>query len=209
MVKIQIGVRLVSLSRRNLLMVSSVSMRGEVWAARWEPVGNYLPGAEGQIGMERAVRVASSVSLQFHSTVCGRFGSSLEGICLHSWVCHQEPNVLYRLVQLQPHCLFGSCDQARALQECEAQGFSQTVGLNLLEKHSVLEFWGGRAWLGFQQGFQSLFRWPEGVVQSAWSAVVFGFWSLITLGGGGVEGGALNRELEDVGSTSSLAVYQL
>lgn len=38
-----------------------------------------------------------------------------------------------------------------------------------------------------------MFRWPEGVVQSAWPAVVFGFWSLITLGGGGVEGDALDR----------------
>lgn len=64
MVKIQIGVRLVSLSRRNLLVVSSVSVRGEVWAAHWEPIGNYLPGAEGQYGMERAVRVASSHAAQ-------------------------------------------------------------------------------------------------------------------------------------------------
>lgn len=39
--------------------------------------------------------------------------------------------------------------------------------------------------------------------------VVFGFWSLITLGRDSIEEGALTMELEYMGSTSSLAVYQL
>lgn len=47
-------------------------------------------------------------------------------------------------------------------------------------------------------------------MQSAlWFTVVFGFWSLITLGGDSIEEGALTMELEYTGSTSSLAVYQL
>lgn len=38
---------------------------------------------------------------------------------------------------------------------------------------------------------------------------MLGFLSLITLGGGSVQVDALNVELEDMGSTPSLAAYQL
>lgn len=38
---------------------------------------------------------------------------------------------------------------------------------------------------------------------------MFGFLSLITLGGGRIQVGALNVELEERGSTASLAAYQL
>lgn len=88
MVTIQIGVRLVSLPRRKLLTVPSVSVRGEVWAAHWEPTGNYLPGTEDRL----VWRVLSPMQLgpspvPQHSV--WKAGSSLEGICLHSWVCHR------------------------------------------------------------------------------------------------------------------------
>lgn len=81
--KIQIEVSLVSLPRKNLLMVPSVSVHSMVCAAHWEMLLNDLPGAEGQVwfgkGHELCQLRYGWVPLQFPSIMLARLGRQGSG----------------------------------------------------------------------------------------------------------------------------------